>query len=249
MDSSDCDDIYDSLSELSDKEYCLFVDLDEEDSEQYKDYKKPRRNVCKVPLDTKIKHIQVFMESGNTSLFTKDVVRKWIYKFKVQKKEGKLTESVISQLESLSGWTWDIQHCKYFGSRVKQYLEYIDQHKHYPNIVYCPSDKDLILWINKKCMLRRCGKLNPLQESVLEDVPQWRWKDVSNVEKTQQRVNYLRTYYDSFNKYPTRKQDRHALWIYKKRVQYKKGKLPYKEIKIIESLPNWTWDYKQIIRK
>lgn len=40
-----------------------------------------------------------------------------------------------------------------------------------------------------------------------------------------------------------------ALWIKEQKLAYKKGTLTKRQIKLLEDLPNWTWDLPQDTNK
>ena len=163
-------------------------------------------------------------------------------------KNGLLLETQTQLLEKLNNWSCTPMKDKWLYNYNKLKTLIQDNQKYPTN----HTDSSLCKWI----YLQKKNKLNNAlvdkYVKMLESLPNWSWKIQGN--DWGNMYQQLKLFVDTQNKYPprrskTQKEALIGIWCQnqrKKRKKRKNGKLSEKHIKLLEQLPGWYWDKKNI---
>jgi hypothetical protein len=164
-----------------------------------------------------------------------------------QHKESWLTEERISQLETLTGWTWDL-HDHLFQTGLDHLVEYAKNHAgdYSPPLKYVAEDGyRLGGWVNT--IRSRRGKLSDDRIHQLEELSGWVWNPRDARFKV--GLNHLQDYVKKngdarvANTYVAEDGYNLGNWTNSQRYFYKKGdnRLSLERISQLEELPGWEW--------
>ena len=158
-----------------------------------------------------------------------------------RKGKDKVSIEIIKLLESLPNWSWNILEDNW-SKAFEYYKKYVTEYGHSKVPARLKYEGfNLGKWVSH----RRNEKdiLNPERIKLLEALPQWTWNaiedkwntDYENLKKFIAEFGHVKVprnfKYGDFNL---------GNWVSKRRNE--KEKLSPERIKLLESLPNWTWD-------
>ena len=171
----------------------------------------------------------------------------WVHNCMTKSKKGDLTEDRIKILESLSGWTWDLFETNWLEG-LEQLKTYVEEngHSRVPQRYKTTSGFNLGVWVHTRRNEKKNGDLTEDRIKILESLPGWTWdpKETNWSEELEQLKTYVEE--NGHSRVPsTFKTDSGfnlGSWVSVRRKQKKNGDLTEDRIKILESLPGWTWD-------
>lgn len=148
----------------------------------------------------------------------------WTGKQRLNYKDGKLAQDRIQLLESINWWKWE-------PDRWQRNYEMVSQLIEKPTNI---KSNRLANWVYNQKVAKRNNKLIPEQIQKLESIRWWTWGE----DDWQQKYELMKT----FDKRPTPKMNKKANeWFYTQRKAYNRGSLTSKKIKMLESIPWWSW--------
>jgi len=172
----------------------------------------------------------------------------WVNTQKQYKKNNKLDGSKIDLLEKIKGWKWSESSPNKLDS-WNDYYEILKKHVDGNNEL--PVQSTIINGINIGCWVstqRQIYKNNELDKQkikLLEGLGEyWFWTIENKLDyQWYSAYNELKDYIDKHGNYPSsRKESQLGSWPTRQRKSYKENKLHQEKIKLIETLPNWTWN-------
>jgi len=178
----------------------------------------------------------------------------WVSRQRSAYRGGELSVKAKNTLEGLLGWTWDLRQLEseMSWSRAFEYLlKYVEQkgHARVPKGYITENGFKLGVWVAMQRSAYRNRELSSKAKKSLEELPDWIW----DIRKFESEMNWfkafehLRTYVEKEGhaRVPTKyiTQDGYPLgvWFGAQRSAYRRGELPIKMQKALETLPNWTW--------
>jgi superfamily II DNA or RNA helicase len=199
-------------------------------------------------------HLKEYIEMNHHSTVPRSYKTKsgfnlgvWVSTRRNQKKENILSAERIQTLESLKGWTWGALETAWLEG-LQHLTEYVNEegHSRVPQNYKTKSEFRLGSWVSHRRGTYKNGILSVEQIRVLESLPGWAW-DASEG-KWEEGLDHLKEYIEVNHhsrvpqRYKTKSKFNLGTWIGSRRAKYKKGKLSEEQIKVLESLPEWTWD-------
>lgn len=159
---------------------------------------------------------------------------RWCKTQKSKYEKGALNACKLKMIESIDGWYWSEQDknwSKYYNEFAKL--------KRLPT----KSDENQQLYIWMCNQRQRKNDLSKSRIEKLEKLPCWEWHKDHHKDWLE---NYhdLKNFVEKNNKYPSTR-DNYILykWTSRQRHRHKNHLIKPEEILLMESLPNWVWDY------
>ena len=167
----------------------------------------------------------------------------WTQQQRMTYNQGKLTENRIKLLESLDLWTWDVNGDR-FKKMIDLYEKFVGEHGWIPSCVSKDShEKELGTWVVHHRRYYKTGTLNAETIKLLESLPMWSWDPFGD--KYQEMVEKYKEFVQSNNRLPNKRAvgEERSLgqWIIHQRGYHKREKLDTETVKLLESLPMWSW--------
>ena len=160
-----------------------------------------------------------------------------------RKDKGKLDFEKIKMLESLPRWSWNP-----FEDQWNKGFEYLKKYVEEQGHARVPlrfkyENFNLGSWVSHR--RKDKGKLDSERIKMLESLPRWSWDALED--QWNEGFEYLKKYVEEYGhvKVPFRfKYEEFNLgsWVGTQRKD--KGKLDLERIKMLESLPRWSWSVK-----
>ena len=153
----------------------------------------------------------------------------------------------IKQLESVDGWVWNILEAK-FEEGLERLNKYVDEYGNarVPNNFIDKNDFELGHWVVTRRMMHKKGNLSSVHTKKLESVDGWVWNifEAEFEDGLEQLKKYVEEYDDANVpiKYLDKDNFKLGVWCSNIRRQFKKGNLPLKKIKKLETFKGWVWD-------
>ena len=153
----------------------------------------------------------------------------------------------IKQLESVDGWVWNILEAK-FEEGLERLNKYVDEYGNarVPNNFIDKNDFELGHWVVTRRIMHKKGNLSSVHTKKLESVDGWVWNifEAEFEDGLEQLKKYVEEYDDANVpiKYLDKDNFKLGVWCSNIRRQFKKGNLPLKKIKKLETFKGWVWD-------
>jgi hypothetical protein len=158
----------------------------------------------------------------------------WIHNQKQQYKKGLLSKRKIEQLESVTGWVWEVDLDAHWTNKLNELKDYIEANGKFP-----PKGSNLNYFIQLQRNKYKENKQTPYRIHELEKIEGWFWR-FDKLDHWFNRANKLKGYMETSNKLPSRKTE-FGDWLQDQRKFYSKGKLSEDQIKKLESVNGWFW--------
>ena len=200
------------------------------------------------PFDDHYDELKQFIETNKKlpSNMSKDFEEKqlgnWCSHKRNDKKNGKLSDERIKQLEQLTGWYWEQDP---FSNHYNELKQFIETNKKLPSTMSkYPEEKQLGNWCSTQRTNKKKGKLNDENIKQLEKIYGWYWNqdDLFNnhYEELKQFIETNKKLPSPYSKDPPEKQL--GNWCSHTRVDKKKEQLSDEYIKKLEKLNGWFWE-------
>ena len=190
--------------------------------------------------ETGVKHIYSNLTYKNVN------IGRWAYVQRLYYRNKKLSENKIKLLETIPIWNWSIRQNMWDISfnLLKEYVMETGQMS-----IYSTTYKSIKigLWATRQRQNYWAGKLSLREKELLESIPGWYWK---HAETWNEIFELVKKYVTETKKkciYPTVYGGKHiGRWVIAQRIKYRNNELSENKIKLLESIPRWFWDYKDI---
>jgi hypothetical protein len=167
----------------------------------------------------------------------------WASDQRKRKKQNKLSPDRVKYLDSLSGWSWNVIEDKW-NIGFECLKQYIEEHGH----AKIPDDLkyksfNLSIWVNSQKTNYNKGKLDIKRIQLLETLPQWSWNVIES--QWNRGFGYLKKYVQEHGHAKIQgnfKYENYNLGAWVNSQKMKKNKLNLEQIKILEELPQWSWN-------
>jgi hypothetical protein len=187
--------------------------------------------------------------TGNTQAFDRAAaeefpLNQWIRRLRDDFRDGALPPEVVTQLETLPGWSWDPRQTRWERG-LYALRAWVSVHGD-----ACPPQAGVIdgfpigRWVHARRREQRAAKLAPEKSSQLEALPGWQW-DVYDA-SWQRAVQALRAY--AAENGTTRVPSGHTVgnlrlgeWVGHQRRLHRRGQLAPDRVAQLQTLPGWTW--------
>ncbi|WP_131804695.1 DEAD/DEAH box helicase [Mycobacteroides abscessus] len=172
--------------------------------------------------------------TGNVTFPSNDPRMLWVYTQRKSFQVNKLSAERIKRLESLPGWSWDV-----LTDQWEQMFEVIHHHSRLTGRIAFDRRDTRTYWIQVQRQRFRAGTLSPERIKRLEALSGWTW-DVLADQWEQSYAEVCRYAERTGNvTFP----DRNPLrsWVSRQRREFHAGKLSPDRVKLLESLPGWSW--------
>jgi superfamily II DNA or RNA helicase len=169
----------------------------------------------------------------------------WVSRQRVLYKKGKLRTDRIARLEELAGWTWDKEIDVWESNFIKLTNYTSEFGTANPPQSYRDGVSKLGTWAHSQRTKFRNGSLNAEFAKRLESLPGWTWNPLDGIwESTYEKLLALASEFKHAS-IPKSIDDPElkelAGWISRQRQSHRQKTLDEQKIKLLESLPGWTW--------
>ncbi len=166
----------------------------------------------------------------------------WVSRQRVKYRKKQLSVKRQSELESISGWIWDLneESWLHFFTCLKEFVN--DKgHSRVPHNFVTRDGSKLGQWVvNQRC---RKETLTNDQIQALEAIPDWTWdthqsdwlRGLHHLQDYLQREGHLRVPTDY------KAQDGFGLWIWITNQRRKRSRLTKRQVQLLENVPGWMW--------
>ena len=138
--------------------------------------------------------------------------------------QEQLSAERVTRLEQIAWWTWRER----LDDRFERHYDALKKHKR------CPSPSDpLYPFVAAMRYRYKLKKLTSERITRLEAIPWWKWQTRNSFEGLCREVAAL----EAEPVYGSRLYQ----WVWRTRTRYAKGELIPEEIKLVETIPWWTW--------
>jgi hypothetical protein len=156
--------------------------------------------------------------------------------------KNKISPEKIQSLEMLPQWSWDAIEDKW-NDGFEYLNKYIEEfgHARVPH-GFNYGDFNLGVWVGYQ--RRGKDKLDLEKIQQLEVLPQWSWNPLE--EQWNEGFGYLKKYVDEYGhaRVPAEcKYKDFNLGVWVSRQRYEKNKLSSETMQLLESLPQWSWNF------
>ena len=171
----------------------------------------------------------------------------WVTRQRSEFKRNRLRNFKVSLLDTIKEWSWDPQ-IKSWNDQFGILKTYLKKNGNiYPTSRFITKDnKRLGAWYHYQMQLFRNQKLDRYKIETLTKLPNWSWD--LNEKKWEYGYSELKKYLvENNNKYPKAKFKTLngfslGMWIDTQRQDFKEKNLKKERIKLLNNLPNWTFD-------
>ncbi|QNJ14606.1 Putative Type IIC bifunctional restriction-modification protein with endonuclease and N6-adenine DNA methyltransferase activity [Synechococcus sp. A18-46.1] len=157
-------------------------------------------------------------------------------------KLNKLTEDRIRKLEAVDGWSWD-PRTDLWIQNYRDMVQYIRDNRHIsPNT----ADEEIGILVANIRHRYNTNQLSQRRIRQLNRLPGWSWS-VYDAD-WQRNYNLLKDFSDSHrHSFPDEKNHEHLYkWAKTQRVRMNRKTIKEYQIKLLESLPGWTWKIQSV---
>lgn len=161
--------------------------------------------------------------------------------------EGRLSEEMISRLESKTGWEWNAKYAEFLdGIKLMHNFALREGHALVPQR-HIEDGFQLGHWVNNLRQRYKKDQLLQSQIKEIEAIAYWVW-DVKRAQ-FEEGLQYLKLYMDEHKDTLVKQSYVHddfalGTWVNNVRQRYKKGTLPPDFVSELESLPGWVWQIR-----
>lgn len=158
---------------------------------------------------------------------------RWVSRQRTCHRRGQLDVERITKLETLPGWAWNL-HEDLWAAQFARAVEYVAHHRTYPH----NQKTELGRWLHSQRRDQSAGILPKARAAKLETLPGWSWEP----HRTNWNLMYMQLadHFNGTDQYPPRG-DILAAWIRNQRRVYHAGNLSTERVRLLESLPQWSW--------
>jgi superfamily II DNA or RNA helicase len=164
----------------------------------------------------------------------------WCQKQRKMYKEQQLNKEQIELLEQIPNWFWEQD----FDQMWKEYYKLLRKYSDTPICDYITEDGvKLGLWCQRQRSDKKKNKLYQHQIELLEKIPNWFW------DKSDEQWNKTYKLLVELNKVAVRSYITECgvkLGCWCKTQRSNKDKLSQQQIELLEKIPNWFWDKKDM---
>jgi hypothetical protein len=164
----------------------------------------------------------------------------WCFTQKQSKKNNKLSEKQIKQLENINGWYWKNNNYINIESKYIEICNFIKKYNRLPTYKDNINDFKLYKWLQN---ILRSKTINDEQKIKLRELKNCKYYDF----KWQNKYDDIKKFIDEYNYIPIKTDNKgYYNWCIQQQQKYKLGLLNDEKIKKIENLNGWVW-YKNKI--
>ena len=170
----------------------------------------------------------------------------WCTNQRKEYRKGLLKQEKIEMIEALPDWSWDPLEDDW-DFCYQALKEFVIQQDNYtvPKKLKLANGVLLFSWLSNQKNRYKLGKITEDRIKMLESLPKWTW----NFFETQWQNTFddVSTYVKQHNKFPPNKfvgksGKQLAEWIGSQRSNYRDGTIKPEAVKLLESIPGWSWD-------
>lgn len=211
-------------------------------------------NTIKDRDETAFQGLDVFVQRENHALVPTNHIEngfplgKWVSRQRLYYNEGKLEEEFILKLEGYTDWFWDANEG--YWERGKRYLFQHCEREGSSQVknLHLESGFALGKWVQMYRYIYKKGNLSQDKIDFFNSLPGWSW-DVK-ADQWKQGFEFLKKFVvrTGHARVPsTLIEEGFTLgtWVNTQRYTHSKGKLSQEKVKLLESLPAWTWSKSQ----
>ncbi len=170
----------------------------------------------------------------------------WCTNQRKEYKNGSLSNEKIKMIEDLPDWSWDPLEDDW-NFCFEQLSNFVIKNGKYsiPRNMKLNNGVLLFSWLANQKSRKMAGKLRSDRVKRLETLPNWTWSFFDS--QWQSVFEDLKNYLTKYGVFPPRKfvgESGKQLdqWILTQRTNFKKGLISKDSIRLLESLPGWSWD-------
>jgi superfamily II DNA or RNA helicase len=162
-------------------------------------------------------------------------------------KNRKLSRERIRELEGFKGWVWNALDASFVEAiiHLEQYLR--DNGHSKISQSFCTNNGfKLGAWVSSIRMRYKEGRVKPDRVKKVGSLPLWVWRpEEANF---QQAIYILKEYISSngnsrvFKTFISSDGFKLGSWVFRRRGEYRKGKLAQNHIEQLEAINEWVWD-------
>ena len=171
-------------------------------------------------------------------------IGKWIYTQRKSYRDGILSQERVSKLEALPGWCWDPHEFKW-ELKYNEVVEFTKTHE--GMLPTEKTHKHLHSWMVSQRQEYKNKRLSDDRIIRLQMLRNWSW------EPRERNWEQLYREYLKWHELNIESESDTMLfpdslrsWALHQRVSYRKEQLPETRIKLLEEIPGWKWDLKEI---
>ena len=162
----------------------------------------------------------------------------WMDECRALYAKGKLDKLDAGRLTFLRGWEWDARKAR-FQVKLDAFSEYFRKNGEAPSQIH-PTEFKLGRWVGSMITRYKKNELADWQIARLESTPGWAW-DLREA-RFLRRVRDLKQHFYTFGDLRVKFLAPELVsWINNRRAEYKQGKLSEAQVRLIESIPEWSW--------
>lgn len=168
----------------------------------------------------------------------------WVARQRRAYRQGNLSHSRVSQLEAITGWTWE-PHGASWAEHIELVEQWAGEHGH----VRIPSStvyggKRLGAWLQDQRTAYRRGTMSVERVRRMEQLPGWAWntRDASWLQHLELVLEWVNL--NGTARIPdglVHGDKRIGAWVANQRTAYRRGTLSDERIALLESVPGWLW--------
>lgn len=160
-------------------------------------------------------------------------------------KESRLSADQIIKIEQIPGWSWNPYSDQWDATYINLF-DFVQKNNRIPSCESAHSrEQSLTRWVLTQRKTYKRNKLSSTRVNKLKQIPGWIWDPFPH--RWNSSYEKLRAFVRQNNKLPdSRSKNLEGIlgkWIFAQRRKYKKHKLSPEQIKKIEQIPDWAWEF------
>jgi superfamily II DNA or RNA helicase len=209
-----------------------------------------KRDVHLQAWQESISYLKSYVEShgrlpSRSSVVDDFKLGEWVKGRRTDYNAGRLSAERITELESISGWTWDP-----FEDSWREFFNELKSRSEtspigLPNTF---SNKQISTWITRQRKLYKLQKISKSRIAELESLNGWSWlNEELKSDKWTEMYQHLVQFTDQFGHARVRDKSvfngiKLGTWVAVQRRRYFQKSISNEQIKQLESLARWSWD-------
>ncbi|MHB8449306.1 MAG: DEAD/DEAH box helicase [Mycobacteriales bacterium] len=169
----------------------------------------------------------------------------WVLRQRQLYDRGELNSARQSRLEAVEGWVWDV-HDERWGEALALLRAFAGSEGHARVPATCVvGEVRLGIWVANQRSAQKKGRLTPDRFRRLSQVPGWSWDALEGAwEENFEILSRFAAGVGTAEVPANRIEEGAQLgwWIRTQRKAFKEGTLTPERVKLLKSLPGWSWD-------